>query len=112
MMKTDVEASGLVMLGVCSVKGPSCTAPVTAAPITVVVEVETKNQIPVCRACFKERVSDGNWHPSWTGKAMVDHREAATLRAIHETHGREREELKASTDRIFADLDAALEKKP
>jgi hypothetical protein len=73
-----VEASGLVMLGVCSVKGPSCTAPVTAAPITVVVEVETKNQIPVCRACFKERVADGNWHPSWTGKAMVAHQEATT----------------------------------
>ena len=109
-MNTDIEASGLVMLGVCSVKGPSCTAPVTAAPITVVVEVETKNQIPVCRACFKERVADGNWHPSWTGKTTVAHQEAATLRAIHETHEREREELKASTDRIFADLDAALEK--
>ena len=60
-MNTDIEASGLVMLGVCSVKGPSCTAPVTAAPITVVVEVETKNQIPVCRACFKGQVADGNW---------------------------------------------------
>jgi hypothetical protein len=85
---------------------------------TVVVEVETKNQIPVCRACFKERVADGNWHPSWTGlvgfggKATVAHREAATLRAIHATHERERDELKASTDRIFANLDAALEKKP
>ena len=67
-----VEASGLVMLGVCSVKGPSCTAPVTAAPITAVWEVETKNQIPVCRACFKERVTDGNWHPSWTGKATKE----------------------------------------
>lgn len=66
--RTDIEASGLVMVGVCSVRGPSCTAPVTAAPIAVVVEVETKNQIPVCRACFKGHVADGNWHPSWTGK--------------------------------------------
>jgi hypothetical protein len=40
----------------------------------------------------------------------VSHQEAATLRAIHAAHEREREELKASTDRIFADLDAALEK--
>jgi hypothetical protein len=41
--------------------------------------------------------------------ADLARRETATLRAIHATHEREREELKASTDKIFADLDAILE---
>ena len=60
-MNTDVEASGLVMLGVCSVKGPSCTAPVTAAPITAVWEMPSRKQINVCRMCFKKQMVEGEW---------------------------------------------------
>jgi hypothetical protein len=62
----NVQASGVVMMGLCSVKGPNCTAPMTAAPITVVWEVETRNQINVCRACFKGMVSDGDWHTNYS----------------------------------------------
>jgi hypothetical protein len=41
---------------------------------------------------------------------MIDFPEedAATLRAIHATNERAREELKVSTDKIFADLDKAV----
>ena len=60
-MSTAIEALGLVMLGVCSVKGPSCTAPVTAAPITAVWEVTSRKQINVCRACFKQKTVEGEW---------------------------------------------------
>ena len=41
---------------------------------------------------------------------MIDFPEedAATLRAIHATNERAREELKVSTDKIFADLDKVV----
>ena len=62
----NVQASGVVMMGLCSIKGPHCTAARTAAPVTVVWEVESRRQIDVCRACFKQEVEDGSWHTNYS----------------------------------------------
>ncbi len=60
----NVQASGMVFVGTCSVQTPVCTAK-TPAPITAVYQVETRKQINVCRACFKRLVDEGGWNTSY-----------------------------------------------
>ena len=57
---TEIEPSGVVMLGECTVQTPYCTA-LSPAPITAVWAVPGRVQINVCRACLEEMIRENQW---------------------------------------------------
>ena len=55
-----VEPSGVVMMGVCDIQTPKCTAKELAA-ITAVWATPGRSQINVCRDCLEEMIRSGQW---------------------------------------------------
>ena len=55
-----VEATGIVMMGVCAVETERCVAK-APSPITAVWTMPGRNQINVCRACLDEQLRHGRW---------------------------------------------------
>ena len=60
-MTIKIEPTGVVMIGVCSVKTTKCGARTTPEPITAVYQLPEQVQINVCGACLAEKVSSGDW---------------------------------------------------
>jgi hypothetical protein len=61
----QVEASGVVMVGECTVRTAVCQA-VEPGPITAVWTLPARIQIDVCGACLHEKVQRGDWHMEGT----------------------------------------------
>ncbi len=55
-----VEPSGVVMMGVCDIQTPKCTAKELAA-ITAAWTSPGRSQINVCRECLEEMIRSGQW---------------------------------------------------
>lgn len=73
----QIDPSGVVLLGECSVQTPFCTAR-TPAPITAVWGVPGRAQINVCRACLEEMIRKGQWEVS--GARVAKQRDVAAIR--------------------------------
>lgn len=56
----QIEPSGVVMLGECTVRTSLCTA-LSPAPVTAVWALPGRVQINVCRACLEEMMREGQW---------------------------------------------------
>jgi hypothetical protein len=55
-----VEPSGVVMMGICDIQTPKCSA-VELAAITAVWTTPSRSQINVCRECIEEMIRSGQW---------------------------------------------------
>ena len=55
-----VEPSGVVMIGVCDIQTPKCTAKNLAA-VTAIWTSPGRSQINVCRECLEEMIRSGQW---------------------------------------------------
>lgn len=55
-----IEPSGVIMIGVCEIQTPFCTA-LTPSPISAVWGSPGRRQIDVCRRCLEEMVRLGEW---------------------------------------------------
>jgi len=55
-----VEPSGVVMMGICDIQTPKCSAKELAA-ITAVWTTPSRSQINVCRECLEEMIRSGQW---------------------------------------------------
>jgi len=55
-----VETTGVIMLGICSVKTAKCLAR-EVAPITAVWIPPGRQQLNVCKACLEEKIRTGEW---------------------------------------------------
>jgi hypothetical protein len=64
----EVEASGVVMTGECTVRTAKCQA-MKVAPITAVWTLPGRIQIDVCGACLHEKLRVGDWHMEGTRRA-------------------------------------------
>ena len=64
----EVEASGVVMTGECTVRMANCQA-MEAAPITAVWTLPGRVQINICGACLHEKLRVGDWHMEGTRRA-------------------------------------------
>ena len=59
-----VEPTGSIVVGVCGVQTPFCTAHVVPKPITVVfyeAEDGQKTQVNVCRRCIEVKIDAREW---------------------------------------------------
>jgi hypothetical protein len=56
----QVEPSGVIFRGICSIQTSQCTA-TTAGAITAVWGPPGRTQINVCRACLEEKMRRGEW---------------------------------------------------
>jgi hypothetical protein len=56
----QVEPSGVVLRGVCSIQAAPCTAREEAA-ITAVWGPPGRTQLNVCRACLEAKIQAGEW---------------------------------------------------
>jgi hypothetical protein len=56
----NVEPSGVVLTGVCSIQTERCTAR-EGGPITAVWGPPGRTQINVCRACLEAKIQSGEW---------------------------------------------------
>lgn len=56
----NIEPSGVLIVGLCSIQSEKCTARV-AAPITAVWALPARRQINVCSPCLDEMVRNGEW---------------------------------------------------
>jgi hypothetical protein len=55
-----VIPSGVVMIGLCSLKMNGCTAHNDPAPITA-IHFENHGQMNICNNCFKQKIATGEW---------------------------------------------------
>ena len=61
-MSIKIEPTGVVMIGICSVKTAKCVARTTPEPITAVYQLPEQIQINVCGACLAEKIGgSGEW---------------------------------------------------
>ena len=60
-MTLEIEPTGVVMIGICSVNTEKCVAKTTPEPITAVYRLPDRVQIDVCGACLTEKISRGDW---------------------------------------------------
>lgn len=56
----EIEPSGVILLGECTIQTPLCTA-LTPAPITAVWALPGRIQINVCRTCLEEMIRENQW---------------------------------------------------
>jgi hypothetical protein len=61
----QVEASGVVMVGECTVRTRFCQA-LERGPMTAVWTLPARIQIDVCGACLHEKLENGDWHMEGT----------------------------------------------
>lgn len=55
-----IEPSGVVMMGICDIQTPKCSA-IELAAITAVWTSPGRSQINVCRECLEEMIRSGQW---------------------------------------------------
>ena len=56
-----IDASGVVMMGICSVQSERCTAKDKPSVVTAVWSSPGRRQIDVCAQCLVEMIQGGKW---------------------------------------------------